>query len=80
MFKDGGAEPYAEPNAMILYKTIGTLPAMSVKDQVNSTRHWYHELARFALTSMVDAGGGGRSASVQPTTNRSASWWMSLKR
>ncbi|MEM8912968.1 MAG: amidohydrolase family protein, partial [Planctomycetota bacterium] len=61
VFKDGGAELYAEPNAMILYKTIGALPAMSVSDQVNSTRHWYHELARFGLTSVVDAGGGGHS-------------------
>ncbi len=61
VFTDGGAELYAEPNAMILYKTIGALPPMSVKDQVNSTRHWYHELARFGLTSVVDAGGGGHS-------------------
>ncbi|MFN3193100.1 MAG: amidohydrolase [Aureliella sp.] len=59
VFTDGGAELYAEPNAMILYKTIGALPSMSVKDQINSTRHWYHELARFGLTSVVDAGGGG---------------------
>lgn len=61
VFTDGGAELYAEPNATILYKTIGALPAMSVKDQINSTRHWYHELARFGLTSVVDAGGGGHS-------------------
>lgn len=61
VFRDGGAELYAEPNPMILYKTIGALPAMSVKDQINSTRHWYHELARFGLTSVVDAGGGGHN-------------------
>ena len=61
VFREGGAELYAEPNAMILYKTIGALPSMSVKDQVNSTRHWYHELARFGLTSVVDAGGGGHN-------------------
>ncbi|MEO1617581.1 MAG: amidohydrolase [Planctomycetota bacterium] len=60
-FRDGGAELYAEPNAMILYKTIGALPAMSVKDQINSSKHWYHELARFGLTSVVDAGGGGHN-------------------
>ncbi|MEM6692002.1 MAG: amidohydrolase [Planctomycetota bacterium] len=61
VFTDGGAELYAEPNAMILYKTIGALPSMSVKDQINSTKHWYHELARFGLTSVVDAGGGGHN-------------------
>ena len=61
VFTEGGAELYAEPNAMILYKTIGALPSMSVKDQINSTRHWYHELARFGLTSVVDAGGGGHN-------------------
>ncbi len=49
----------AEPNPTILYKTIGSLPGLSENDQVNSTRHFYHELNRFGLTSAIDAGGGG---------------------
>ncbi|MEM7474165.1 MAG: hypothetical protein AAF483_04175 [Planctomycetota bacterium] len=59
VFRDGGADLYAKPNAMILYKTIGALPAMLAKDQINSPKHWNHELTRFGLTSVVDAGGGG---------------------
>ncbi|PNK60848.1 amidohydrolase [Psychrobacter sp. FDAARGOS_221] len=49
----------AEPNAMILYQVIGKLPALSEEDMINSTKHFYHELNRFGLTSAIDAGGGG---------------------
>ncbi len=51
----------AEPNPTILYKTIGRLPHMSSKDQINSTRQFYYELNRFGLTSAIDAGGGGHN-------------------
>lgn len=51
----------AEPNAMILYQVIGKLPALSEKEMVNSTKHFYHELNRFGLTSAIDAGGGGHT-------------------
>lgn len=56
---DGGAILWAEPNPTILYRTIGALPGLSEADQVNSTRHFYRELNRFGITSVVDAGGGG---------------------
>lgn len=49
----------AEPNPTILYKTIGRLPQLSVREQVNSTRQFYRELNRLGLTSAIDAGGGG---------------------
>lgn len=58
-FIDGGAVLHAEPNPTILYKTIGKLPGLSLVDQANSTRHFYHELGRFGVTSAIDAGGGG---------------------
>jgi len=51
----------AEPNPTILYKTIGRLPELSKKDQVNSTRQFYRELNRLGLTSAIDAGGGGHN-------------------
>ncbi len=51
----------AEPNAMILYQVIGKLPALSEKEMINSTKHFYHELNRFGLTSAIDAGGGGHT-------------------
>ncbi|WP_350656011.1 amidohydrolase [Psychrobacter sp. S1-30-MNA-CIBAN-0213] len=51
----------AEPNAMILYKVIGALPALSKEEMINSTKHFNHELNRFGLTSAIDAGGGGHT-------------------
>ncbi|MBQ0834379.1 amidohydrolase [Marinobacter sp.] len=56
---DGGAILWAEPNPTILYQTIGALPGLSEENQVNSTKHFYRELNRFGLTSVIDAGGGG---------------------
>lgn len=61
MTEDGGAILYAEPNPTILYQTIGKLPGLSEENQVNSTKHFYRELNRFGLTSVIDAGGGGHT-------------------
>ncbi|HYS08855.1 MAG TPA: amidohydrolase [Myxococcales bacterium] len=49
----------ADPNPAILYVTIARLPPLSKDDQVVSTRHFYRELNRFGITSVIDAGGGG---------------------
>lgn len=49
----------ADPNPMILYKTIAALPHMSQEEQMNSAQHFYQQLVRYGLTSVVDAGGGG---------------------
>ncbi|MEO1242515.1 MAG: amidohydrolase [Pseudomonadota bacterium] len=56
---DGGAILHAEPNPDLLYGSIGALPPLSKDDQALSTRHYYRELNRFGLTSVIDAGGGG---------------------
>lgn len=56
---DGGAILHAEPNPDLLYGTIGALPALSKEEQALSTQHYYRELNRFGLTSVIDAGGGG---------------------
>ena len=56
---DGGAIIHAKPNPDLLYGTIGALPPMTAEQQAVSTRHFYRELNRFGLTSVVDAGGGG---------------------
>jgi predicted amidohydrolase YtcJ len=48
----------ARPNAMILYATLAKGPKLSRQDQLNSTRLFMHELNRFGITSVVDAGGG----------------------
>ena len=57
----GGALLHAEPRPIILYQAVGKLPPMSPEEQVNSNLHWYRELNRFGLTSVVDAGGGGHA-------------------
>lgn len=56
---DGGAILHAEPNPDLLYGAVGALPALSAAEQALSTRHYYRELNRFGLTSVIDAGGGG---------------------
>ncbi len=35
------------------------MPPLSSEDQVNSSLHFYRELNRFGLTSVIDAAGGG---------------------
>lgn len=49
----------AEPNPTILYARIGSLPPLSEKEMVNSTKQFYRELNSFGITSGIDAGGGG---------------------
>lgn len=60
--RDAGGEPtgllIAEPNAFILYSTIGRAPKLSFEDPLNSSRHFLRELNRFGVTSVSDAGGG----------------------
>jgi predicted amidohydrolase YtcJ len=58
-FVDGGAILHAEPDPTILYQMIAKPPQLSPEDQVNSTLHFYRELNRLGVTSVVDAGGGG---------------------
>src|SRR5438552_14154087 len=48
----------AKPNANILYSTLAKGQKLSRSDQANSTRLFMHELNRFGLTSVIDAGGG----------------------
>ncbi|PDZ70279.1 amidohydrolase [Bacillus cereus] len=48
----------ANPNASILYSSLGKAPALNFDDQINSTRHFMRELNRLGITSAIDAGGG----------------------
>lgn len=56
---DGGAILHADPSPVILYRTVAALPSLSPEDQINSSIHFYRELNRFGITSVVDPGGGG---------------------
>jgi len=48
----------ANPNASILYSSLGRAPILNFDDQINSTRHFMRELNRLGITSAIDAGGG----------------------
>src|SRR5713226_6698538 len=48
----------AKPNAAILYATLAKGPKLPFDYQVNSTRHFMHELNRLGVTGAIDAGGG----------------------
>jgi predicted amidohydrolase YtcJ len=61
LLEGGGAVLHCEPSPVILYQAVGRLPAMSPEEQVNSSLHWYRELNRFGITSVIDAGGGGHA-------------------
>ncbi|MCG7588265.1 amidohydrolase, partial [Photobacterium sp. OFAV2-7] len=49
----------AQPHPGIFYGKIAALPETTPDIEANSTIHLFHELARFGLTSVIDAGGGG---------------------
>ncbi|WP_372760725.1 amidohydrolase family protein [Pseudoalteromonas sp.] len=51
----------ADPNPMILYKTIAALPQLSAAEQLNSSKHFYNKLLSLGVTSVIDAGGGGHT-------------------
>lgn len=60
--RDRSGEPtgllVANPNALILYKTLAMGPKLPPEHQYNSTRHFLREMNRLGLTSCCDAGGG----------------------
>jgi len=49
----------AEPHPGIFYGKIAALPGTTPEVEANSTMHLFYELARFGLTGVIDAGGGG---------------------
>lgn len=55
----GGCILHATPNPDLLYGSVGALPPLTDAEQSLSTKHFYRELNRFGLTSVIDAGGGG---------------------
>lgn len=51
----------ADPHPALMYESIARLPLLSAADQRNSTLQLFRTLARYGLTSAVDAGGGGQA-------------------
>jgi len=54
----------ATPRPTILYQAVAGLGEISPEEQLSSARHFYRELNRFGVTSVIDAGGGGHSYPV----------------
>jgi predicted amidohydrolase YtcJ len=55
----------ATPHPMILYQAVGSLGELPANARASSARHFYRELNRFGLTSVIDAGGGGHTYPAQ---------------
>ncbi|WP_295990402.1 amidohydrolase [Rugamonas sp.] len=49
----------ATPDPGIFYSLLAKLPKLEPKAAANSTQQLFQQLARFGLTSVIDAGGGG---------------------
>ncbi len=59
--EDGGAILYADPSSATMNRVIAELPGLDAAAERASARHFYHELARFGLTSAGDLAGGGHT-------------------
>ncbi|MEO1370226.1 MAG: amidohydrolase family protein, partial [Acidobacteriota bacterium] len=49
----------AAPSGLIMYKTLSAAPKLSIRDQINSSLHYFDVLNGLGVTSVSDAGGGG---------------------
>lgn len=61
---DGNGNPtgmlYAKQTPKAIYTTLGLTTKLNHEERLNSTIQYYHELNKYGLTSVVDAGGGGQ--------------------
>lgn len=51
---------YAKETPKAIYTTLGLTTKLNREEQLNSTLQYYHELNKYGLTSVIDAGGGGQ--------------------
>ena len=51
---------YAKETPKAIYTTLALTTKLTHDERINSTLQWYHELNKYGLTSVVDAGGGGQ--------------------
>ncbi|MBL8298663.1 MAG: amidohydrolase [Rhodanobacteraceae bacterium] len=60
--KDAAGNPtgniYATPSPTLFYSLLGRLPKATQAEAENGTRQLFNTLARYGLTSVIDAGGG----------------------
>ncbi len=51
---------YAKQTPKAIYTTLAMTTKLNHEERLNSTLQYYHELNKYGLTSVVDAGGGGQ--------------------
>jgi len=51
---------YAKETPKAIYTTLALTTKLNREERLNSTLQYYHELNKYGLTSVVDAGGGGQ--------------------
>jgi hypothetical protein len=51
---------YAKETPKAIYTTLALTTKLNHEERLNSTLQYYHELNKYGLTSVVDAGGGGQ--------------------
>ncbi|MBO9729700.1 MAG: amidohydrolase [Chitinophaga sp.] len=51
---------YAKETPKAIYTTLALTTKLNQEERVNSTLQYYHELNKYGLTSVIDAGGGGQ--------------------
>jgi len=51
---------YAKATPRAIYSTLALTTKLSHEERLNSTLQYYHELNKYGLTSVIDAGGGGQ--------------------
>ncbi|EEF63011.1 amidohydrolase [Pedosphaera parvula] len=70
--KDANGDPtgnfFATPSPNLFYKLLATLPKPSEEEAESGETQLFHTLARYGLTSVIDAGGGGFSFPGDYTT------------
>lgn len=51
---------FAKTTPRAIYSTLALTTKLTHDEQLNSTLQYYHELNKYGLTSVIDAGGGGQ--------------------
>ncbi len=51
---------YAKTTPRAIYTTLALTTKLNHQERLNSTLQYYHELNKYGLTSIIDAGGGGQ--------------------
>jgi predicted amidohydrolase YtcJ/pimeloyl-ACP methyl ester carboxylesterase len=60
-FHKDGALLYAKETPMAIYRTLALTGRLTPEERINSSAHFYREINRFGITSVLDAAGGSQN-------------------